>query len=103
MTKLTFPCACLVVLLVGCGAARPPKNASDTPDPASTESTEPEKSKEAEPSKPASSEPAAPEAKPAAEAPKAKPGCEGLVKSKCKVTVGCAWYEQPGKSKCVDE
>jgi hypothetical protein len=103
MTKLTFGSACLMVCLIGCASPRPPKNAADAPDPTGSESSEPQSSTSSESTKPATSDPAAAASKPSTESGPTKPPCTGLPKSKCKVTMGCAWYDQPGKSKCVGE
>ena len=87
----------LLVSIAACASPPPPKSPSGEPDPAEQEESEPAKASE----KPSSTEITPPSAP--TESGNAKPPCPGLQKSRCKVTVGCAWYDQAGKGKCVDE
>ncbi len=94
MKRMLLWCACVAVTALACGGVKPPKSPERAVEEPTAETSEAEK-------------PAASEASPApAESispAEAKPSCEGLQQSKCKVTVGCAWYDHGQKSKCVDE
>lgn len=104
MNKIICVLACAALTMVACGKPKPPTNPSMEPStPEGEESTAPEPAASdpagtASPDKPAS-EPSTPAATPAA----VKQACSALPKTTCKITQGCAWYEQGGKGKCIDE
>ncbi len=106
MPRSAFIVAALVCSLVGCANSPSPTSPSKGSDPSEPESTEADKTNTAAPQASGSdTSKAAPssDSVPAAQPSSAKPPCSSLQKSKCKVTQGCAWYEQTGKGKCVDE
>lgn len=105
MKKVTLLSAFVVGCLVGCGSPPPPESPAEDPGLAEPEVVEPE-APEPEPTEPEASEPepAEPEEAPAPPEPPpepAKPTCEELKKSRCKVTQGCAWREKGGQGECI--
>ncbi len=104
MNKLICVLACVTLTMVACGKPKPPTNPSMEPStPEGEESTTPEPvasdaAETTSPDKP-ESDSSTSVATPAA----AKQPCSALPKTTCKITQGCAWYEQGGKGKCIDE
>lgn len=97
MKRTAFLCACVMLTFIACGDKRPPKSPEAAVEEPTTE--EPDAKKSSTPSTPEA--PGTPGN--ATPAPDPKPTCGSLQKSLCKVTQGCAWYDQGAKSKCIEE
>ncbi len=94
MKRMLLCCACVATTALACGGEKPPKSPERAVEESTAETSKAESPATAEASRtPAESTPPA----------EAKPSCAGLQQSKCKVTVGCAWYEHGQKSECIDE